>query len=119
MTPTQTRAMYARQLAADGETLTLTRGATSVTVRGRIMMMFPGQASDRYVASITDSVGQRRPTAVLLAQDLIDGGFPVPPLKGDVVTRVADSKAFRITEPDDMTRRLAGVPIAYQLVLAG
>ena len=121
MTPAQAKAMYARQIGANGETLSLIRlapaGATTVSVRGRIMMMFPGQASDRFVSAITDTVSQRRPTAIILHDDLVTGGFPVPPVKGDVVAR--GSKKFKVTEADDMTRRLAGETVAYQLVLAG
>lgn len=117
MTPDQAKAMYARQMDAHGETLTLSRAATTASVRGRIMMAVPGQATEKYTAQITDTIGQRRPTAVILHDDLVSSGFPVPPLKGDRLSRGA--KAFMVQEVDDMTRRIAGETIAYQLILAG
>jgi hypothetical protein len=117
MTPAAARAMYARQIAAHGETLTLARGVTTASVRGRIMMAVPGQATERFTAQITDTVGQRRPTAVLLAETLDAAGFPVPPARGDTLAR--GSKKFVVTEVDDMTRRIAGEAVAYQLILAG
>jgi len=104
VTPAAAKAMYARQMAAHGEAMTLTQGAASNTIRGRIIR----QKFD----AITDTVQQTTPRAVILAD-----GMTITPQKGDVL--MVGEAGYMVDDVDDVTARIAGVVIAYGLTLAG
>ena len=107
MTPAAARAMYARQIDQHGEAMTLSRGATTQAVVGRIIHQV------RVSEDLTDTVSQRNLAAVILAEDLDD----LTPLRGDRLT--IGTKTFVVETVDDYTRRIAGELIAYELALAG
>lgn len=104
MTPERARAMYAREMAKHGEPVTITRGSQSTTGIGRIVTESSG--------TLTDSVQQKRLQAVVLADGL---GFE--PAEADAVTMAG--RAFRIADGGSFIRRVAGVTVAYDLILAG
>jgi hypothetical protein len=54
---------------------------------------------------------------IVLAQDLFDAQFAVPPKKNDKV--VVRGKELNIESVDDNTRRIAGQLIAYEIVVRG
>lgn len=104
MTPAEILAAYREDLALAGETVTISRVATS-GVKARIMRPRAGQ--------LTDTVPQDRPIAIVLAADVT-----ALPTTFDTLTDAA-GRVYAIEHVDDWTRRVAGVVIAYELTLAG
>ena len=107
--------LYRRMIIRTGTTVQIKRGnGTPVSVRGRVFMTGITVAS---ISELTDTIGQRRPTAIILAEDLDGSAFSVPPIKGDRL--IHNTKTFMVTEVDDMTRSVEGERIAYVLILVG
>lgn len=109
MTPADARAMYARLVAATGETVILRRinpaaPPTDVTVRARVT----GYSPDELVGAIQQ--GDRK--IIVLAEDI--GGFPVP-IREKFDKVVVRGDEIAIEAVDDSTRRIGGELIAYEL----
>ena len=64
------------------------------------------------------NVQQSQHAAIVLAEDLQNSGFPVPPKRGDMIERLGGS-ALTVIEVDESTVRLQGVDIAYKLTVSG
>lgn len=110
MTPAAAKAMYRRQMQAHGETVTLERGATTATALARIMSPSPDE--------LIDTIDQAQQIAVVLADDLVAGGFPVPPRKDDRLLRAGGEELF-VEFVDAATRAVAGEVVAYELRVVG
>lgn len=114
MTPAATKAAYARQFLAHGETVMLRRlsgvGAGDYAARARIVNFEP--------SDLIGSIQQGRRKAIVLAEDIAASGFPLPILpKQDRL--IWAGKTLVIRAVDDATRRVQGVAMAYELELAG
>lgn len=64
------------------------------------------------------TVQQSQHTAIILAEDLLNVGFPVPPLRGDKIERLG-GRALTVVEIDESTVRLQGADLAYKLTVSG
>ena len=115
MTPAQAIASYRRKLK---DTVVIRRYANvagphrpwfDAEVRARVM----GFAPDELVGGIVQ--GDRR--LIVLAEDLIARQFPLPLRKGDKA--IIRGRECNIEAPDDNTRRVQGVLIAYELQVRG
>ena len=74
-----------------------------------------------YGLSSSDTVASGssvRRTAIVLAEDLINAGFPLP-FQAKVDRIVSDGQTFVIMDYDDETRSVDGQVIAYELTLMG
>jgi hypothetical protein len=115
MTPTEAREMYAREIREHGEEVTIRRvGSPNIdrTVSARIMGFTPEE--------LLAGIDQGEVKVIMLAEDVEAQGFPVPFKTGgsDKVVR-AGGKVLNIEDVDDATRRVGGVPIAYELRVKG
>lgn len=117
MTPDAIKISYRRALDQVGEAVTVRRyigtGASrtksEVTVTGRLMEYDP--------AELVGGVEQGDRKLVLLAEDIAAGGITLPLTVDD--RAVVRGKEMRIIAPDDSTRRVQGVLIAYELQVRG
>lgn len=117
MLPERAAASYARALASQfgpGETLTLRRlsgqGAGDYEVLAWVTEM---TASD-----LVGSVQQLRRKAIVLADSVASADFPTPILpKQDRL--LWNGKILVVMAVDDGSRRVQGVPMAYELELSG
>ena len=104
MTPAAAQAMYARQLEAHGEAMTLSRGVTTQAVLGRVIR------AARAGQETTDTIEQRDFSVVFLAD-----GLALTPERGDRLT--IGTETFVVEAVDDQTRRIAGTIIAYEVTI--
>jgi hypothetical protein len=117
MTPEEVKATYRQFLDEVGETVSLRRytgaGASrpsfDATVKARVTEFAPHEL----VGGITQ--GDRK--LIVLAQDLFDAQWPVPPKKGDKA--IVRGRELNIEGVDDNTRRVSGVLAAYEIVVRG
>jgi hypothetical protein len=100
-TAAEMSAAYLKQLTAHGETFSISNGTETTTVLGRFL-----RTSD---SDLTDSIESTTVKAVILA------AVAFPPEEGFTVT--AGGRSFVIRCVDDLTRRIAGALIAYELTL--
>lgn len=103
MTPGQVAAMYAREFAKHGGAVTIVRGEDATSALGKVLV--PASSE------LTDSVDQATVQIIVLAS------LAFAPQGGDVVTVAGHT--YRVTFVDDVSRRVAGVLIAYVLTVAG
>lgn len=119
MTPDAYKASYRDLLARVGEPIVLRRYTGAGTnrpkadwsVQGRVMDFSP----DELIGGIVQ--GDRR--VILLAQDLIDGQFPLPIQTGPNHKAVIRGRELQIKAVDDATLRFKGEIVAYKLVVGG
>lgn len=111
MTPDNARALYRRQIGASGEVVTLARGSGPAVPA---LARFTNPAANELI----DTLDQTQQVAIVLAEDLVAGGFPVPPGKNDVLA-TADGQELVVQFVDATTRRVAGETIAYGLTVVG
>lgn len=115
MTPAVAKAMYARQIDANGDTITLRRADSSgvIDVPGvRVRVM--GYGPEELVGGIT--TGDRK--VILPAENI--GAFPVPFKTGGTDKIVLnDGKVLNIQIVDDRTARIADDLIAYKITARG
>ena len=117
MTPEQCLASYRRSLDRVGEDIIIRRytGAGSnrpkfdATVRGRVIEYLPKE--------LVGTIQQGDRKLIILAEELVTAGFSLPLRKGDKA--VVRGKELNIEAPDDNTRRVQGVLIAYELQCRG
>ena len=100
------KALYARHIAEDGETITLRRGASDISVRARVV----GYQAEELVGGIVQ--GDRK--VIALADDVT---FDPPLRRGDKA--VIRNRVMNIEFVDDSTRRVGGVLVAYELTVRG
>lgn len=117
MTPDAIKASYRRALDQVGEAVTVrrysgtgpSRTKTDVAVTGRLLEYDP--------AELAGGIEQGDRKLILLAEDIAGGGITLPLTVDDRV--VVRGKEMRLLAPDDSTRRVAGVLIAYELQVRG
>lgn len=85
------------------------RSPTDFTVKARVTSY---QAHD-LVGSLQE--GDRK--LIMLAEDVEESGFETPILSSDKV--VVRGRELQVIAPDDSTRRVGGVLIAYELTVRG
>lgn len=111
------KAAYRSALNERGETVTIRRytglGANRPRFDVECMAVVTGYAAEELVGSIVQ--GDRK--VILLTEDLIDAQFAIPVTKHDKVVVRGDE--LQIIAPDDSSRRVAGVLIAYELTARG
>ena len=117
MTPEQAKSMYRRQIG-NFETVTLriytgtTEAKNDYDVAARVM----GADGSELVGAI----GQRDVKLILLHDDLVTAGYPLPIQSGANYKAMVRGRELQIKPPvDDNTRRLAGQAIAYDIVAGG
>ncbi|MFN4283514.1 MAG: hypothetical protein ACK4NA_12830 [Alphaproteobacteria bacterium] len=118
MTPDQVVAAYARGLMQGGITVTLRRYSGSgesrtTTDAANIRARLLGYAPEELVAPVQQ--GDSR--VIVLAQDLADLSWPMPPRRGDAV--IVSGKELLVENVDYNTRRIAGVLVAYDMQVRG
>jgi hypothetical protein len=117
MNPQTVKDTYRRMIDDGGEPIFVRRYTGSGTVKpkfdAQVRAKVSGYAPDELVGGIVQ--GDRR--VIILVQDLIDRQFAMPILASDKV--VVRGKELAIIAPDDSTRRISGVLIAYELTARG
>lgn len=117
MTPAETTDSYRRALAVGGEVVTVRRyvgtGASRPLIEAEVAARVTGYAPSELAGNIRQ--GDRK--VILLHDDLVRRQFPVPVKAGDKV--VVGGRELNIEYPDDQTRRVAGVLIAYEIQARG
>lgn len=117
MTPEETKQSYIRALNAAGETISIRRYsgpgvgrvATDTPVRARVVGYVPNELT------ATIQQGDRR--IIVLVEDLVTAGFPLPVTPTDKV--MLRGTMISIVSVDDSTRRIQGILIAYEIQARG
>lgn len=110
MTPAAARAMYRREIAKHGETLSIVRNASTWSVKAR--------AINDTTRETSGAKHQHLRRFVIVAADLIASGFTAP-FQERVDRIVFAGATLVITEVDSTTRRVGGELIAYEIEAAG
>lgn len=117
MTPAEVTDAYRRALAVAGEVVTVRRyvgtGASRPIVEAEVAARVTGYGASELAGNIQQ--GDRK--VLVLADDLVRRQFPGPLKAGDKV--VVGGRELTIVFPDDQTRRVAGVLVAYELQARG
>lgn len=117
MTPERVKQTYRQMIADNGEPILIRRYTGVGTSRPRfdteVRARVTGYTSDELVGGIVQ--GDRK--IILLVQDLIDRQFALPIVASDKV--VVRGKEMAIISPDDSTRRIENVLVAYELTARG
>lgn len=116
MTPADAAAMYRRQIALNGEEVTLRRivpnaAPINVTVMARVTGYQPQE--------LTDGIDQGDRKVILLADDVSASGFPVPIKLGGSDKIIVRGRTLNVQSVDDTTRSVAGQVIAYEIQARG
>ena len=102
---------YAESIARRGENIVLRRaGASDVTVRARLLTP--------KVDDLTGSKQQMMRPMIVLAEDVVNSGFPLP-FQCNKDRVIWNGSTLVLQSVDEATRRVAGVVIAYELMVAG
>ncbi len=117
MTPDYCKATYRRFIDLVGELVIIRRYSGSganrphydVEVKGRVVAYLPHEN--------IGTIQQGDKKLVILADDLLAGQISLPLHKGDKA--VIRGKEHNIESPDDNTRRIDGVLIAYEIQVRG
>lgn len=99
---------YRRAFAEVGEDVTLVRGDQRCTVKARVTGFDP--------AELVGAVQQGDRKVIMPAEPFAKGARPLP---AEGVILIVGGKPHRIQAVDDSTRRVAGVLVAYELVVRG
>jgi hypothetical protein len=105
-----THARYRAALTYRGETVAIQHNDGSAALQ--VLANVAGYAPQE----LTDVIVQGDRKVILLADDLAAAAWPVPK-KGDRI--LIGSKMTTIQTVDDMTRRINGVVIAYEIQVRG
>jgi hypothetical protein len=117
VTPDETRQAYIEALDAVGETVVIRRFAGTGT--GRVPTDYEARArvTGYQEIELVGDIQQGDRRVIMLVDDLIDAGFPVPVTPTDKV--VLRGTMLSIVSVDDSTRRLQGELIAYEIQARG
>lgn len=117
MSPDSVKATYRRMMNERGETVVHRRytgtGPNRPKFDADVIAVVAGYDEKDFVGSIVQ--GDRK--VILLAEDLIDAQVALPITSADRI--VVRGKELSIVAPDDSTRRVKGVLIAYELQVRG
>ncbi|MGD9880458.1 MAG: hypothetical protein AB7F22_10615 [Reyranella sp.] len=117
MTPATVKASYRRAIDQAGEPLTVRRYTGAGASRPRVDVSVRGRVVDYRPDELVGTIQQGDRMIILLVEDLVAAQFPMPLRKGDKI--VVRGRELNIEDPDDNTRRVAGVLIAYELRARG
>ncbi|MEO3386009.1 hypothetical protein [Mesorhizobium sp. CAU 1741] len=117
MTPEQIKADYRRSMDAVGEIVTIRRYTGNGPNRPRFDADVRARVVDYEPDELVGPIVQGDRKLIVLAEDLIAAQVPLDLRKGDKV--VVRGRELNIEAPDDNTRRVAGVLIAYELQVRG
>lgn len=117
MTPDSVKAAYRRMLDLVGEPVLIRRYTGTGTSRPRFDAAVQARVTEYDPSELIGSIQQGDRKLVVLAQDLIDAQFALPLRKGDKA--VIRGRETNIEAPDDNTRRVQGVLVAYELQCRG
>lgn len=117
MTPEACKATYRRMLNMAGETVQIRRYTGAGTSRPRADIDVIARVVDYDPEDLVGTIQQGDRKIVVLAEDLIGAGISLPLTIADKV--VVRGRELTIFAPDDSTRRVAGVLIAYELQARG
>lgn len=113
MTPKAARAMYRRQIQAQGGLVTLKRGTSPDAPETAFKARCTGYAPQE----MTGDLQQGDVKVIFLADDLGDFPLPIKAKSTDAIWQ--DGRKMTVQAVDDQTRRVAGVLIAYELRVRG
>lgn len=117
MTPDTVKDTYRRMIEAHGELVLIRRYTGGGSSRPKFDASVRARVSGYAPEELTGSVQQGDRKIIVLTQDLIDRQFAIPILASDKV--VVRGKELAIIAPDDSTRRIGNVLIAYELTARG
>lgn len=117
MTPEAAKASTKRMLSHVGETVTIRRYTGTGQNRPHFDATVKARVVDYKPHELVGAIQQGDRKLIVLADDLITAQFPQPLVKGDKA--VVRGKELNIEAPDDNTRRVQGVLIAYELRVRG
>jgi hypothetical protein len=115
--PFMVQQSYRRELTRHGETIQIRR--YSGTGPGRTFVDTPAQARVRgyQPQELVNTIQQGDRNVIVLAEDLVNGGFAMPVLASDKC--IVRGKELAIQGVDDSTRRVGEVLIAVELQVRG
>jgi hypothetical protein len=116
MTPEQCKSMY-RRLIGSGEPVFVRRYAGTGADRPYYQVPVRARVMEYQAQELIGPIQQGDQKVILLAEDLVAQQFEMPLRKGDKI--VVRGRELNIEAPDDNTRRIAGVLIAYDLRVRG
>lgn len=117
MTPEQCRNTYRRMLYQSGEPVTIRRYTGTGSSRPKFEAQVQARVTEYAPNELVGLVQQGDRKLIILADDLVSAQFSLPLRKGDKA--VVRGKELNIESPDDNTRRIGGVLIAYDLRVRG
>ena len=117
MTPDQVRSTYRRMIDAVGETIMIRRYTGTGTARPWFEVAVRARVTAYEQKDLVGTIQQGDRKIILLAEDLIERQFAMPVTANDKA--VVRGRELQIVAPDDSTRRIAGVLIAYELQVRG
>lgn len=117
MSPDAVRHAYKRALDLVGEAVIVRRYTGTGQNRPKFDAAVMARVVDYEARELIGGIQQGDRKVILLAEDLARAQFDLPLVKGDKV--VVRGKELNIEAPDDSTRRVAGVVVAYELQVRG
>ena len=117
MTPEMAKRSHRRMLNQVGEDVTFRRYTGSGASRPYFDATAKARVMEFDAAELVGGIIQGDRKLIVLAQDLFDAQWPVPPVKGDKA--IVRGRVLNIEAVDDNTRRIAGELVAYEIVVRG
>lgn len=111
------KASYRTNLAKYGETITIRRFTGSGPNRPKFDVDVRARVTGYQPNELVGGIAQADRKAIVLHEDLVNAGFALPITNADFAVVAGKQHAIRV--PDNMTRRVAGVTIAYELQIVG
>lgn len=117
MTPDGVKAAYRRGMDAAGEVVTFRRYSGAGANRSFFEAEVRARVVDYQPKELVGSIQQGDRRVILLAEDMIAAQVPLDIRKGDKI--IVRGKELNVESPNDNTRRIRGVLIAYELQVRG
>jgi hypothetical protein len=117
VTPDAIKETYRRQISERGETILIRRYTGTGTNRPFFDAEVRAVVTGYTPHELAGTIQQGDLKAIVLADDLIDAQFAIPITSNDKA--VVRGKERAIIAPDDSTRRVGGILIAYELTVRG
>lgn len=111
------QASYRANLRKYGEVIKIRRYTGSGPNRPMFEVDVVARVTGYQPDELVGGIAQADRKAIVLHEDLINAGFALPITNADFA--VIAGKQYAIRVPDNMTRRVAGVTIAYELQIIG
>lgn len=111
------KASYRTSLAKYGETITIRRVTGTGPNRPKFEVNVRARVTGFAPQELIGGIQQADRKAIVLHDDLVAAGFALPITNSDYAVVQGRQHAIRV--PDNATRRVAGVTIAYELQIVG